>query len=233
LNHLTQSAELRNQKRKNAMILSTMIQPSVCCSSRRIEHRFRPARRLSFLPWQLVIGVVVTLGVLSGTEAAGSEHDQQREPLQTTEERAEIVDPGIVPLAQLTIDVALPNDLDDQGELLAMPVDHAKAYFAELPQDRDGHFDPSFWPEQLGYGPSLNFAYRPLYFEQVGVERYGCSLGYLLQPCVSTLHFYGSAALLPYRMLIHPPLRPVYHDHHDLPGGQFTNMQPQLLQRHP
>ncbi len=210
-----------------------MNEPSVYCSSRRIEHRFRPLRWLSFFPWQLVVGAVVTLGVLSGINAVCSAHDRQRDPLQTTEERAEIVDPGILPLAQLTTDVALPNDLDDRGELLAMPVDHAKAYFAEPPLDRYWHFDPNFWPEQIGYGPSLNFAYRPLYFEQVGVERYGCSFGYLIQPCVSTLHFYGSAALLPYRMLIHPPLRPVYHDHHDLPGGQLPNMRPQLLQLHP
>ncbi len=215
------------------MVLSTMSQPSVYGSSRRIAYRFRIPRWLSFFHRQLVIWAAVTVGGLSAAEAVCSEHDQQRVPLQTTEARAEIVDPGILPLAQLTTDVTLPKDLDDRGELLAMPVDHAKAYFAEPPQELSWHFDPSFWPEPIGYGPSLNFAYRPLYFEQAGVERYGCSFGYLIQPCVSTLHFYGSAALLPYRMLIHPPLRPVYHDHHDLPGGQVLNMRPRLLQRQP
>ena len=83
------------------------------------------------------------LAVLSGAEVVGWEHDQQRDPLQTTEERAEIVE----------------------------------------------HFDAHFWPEQIGYGPSLNFAYRPLYFEQACVERYGCSFGYLLQPLLVHIAF--------------------------------------------
>lgn len=190
--------------------------------------RRRHAPRWMHLSWHLLIGVAVIVAGVSSA-VAGSADDPQRAGAPIGEELAERFDPGILPLAELSTEVSLPKELDGRGELLPMPIDHAKAYFAEPSQDPSWHFDPSFWPEYVGYGPSLNFAYRPLYFEQAGVERYGCSFGYLLQPGVSTLHFYTSAALLPYRMVTQPPLRPVYHDHPDLPGGSLPHMRPRWL----
>jgi hypothetical protein len=46
--------------------------------------------------------------------------------------------------------------------------------------------------------------HKPLYFEQVQLERHGHTAGPLLQPLLSGAHFFGSAALLPYNMGIHP-----------------------------
>jgi hypothetical protein len=47
--------------------------------------------------------------------------------------------------------------------------------------------------------------HKPLYFEQVQLERYGHTLGPILQPVVSSAHFFGSIAVLPYQQGIHPP----------------------------
>jgi hypothetical protein len=46
--------------------------------------------------------------------------------------------------------------------------------------------------------------HNPLYFEEVALERYGHSLGPIAQPFVSTAHFFGNIAVLPYKMGIHP-----------------------------
>lgn len=45
---------------------------------------------------------------------------------------------------------------------------------------------------------------KPLYFEEVQLERYGHEWGPVAQPFLSTAHFFGNAAVLPYKMGIHP-----------------------------
>ncbi len=46
--------------------------------------------------------------------------------------------------------------------------------------------------------------HKPLYFEDVSLERYGHEWGPLVQPVVSTAHFFGDLVVLPYKMGIHP-----------------------------
>lgn len=47
--------------------------------------------------------------------------------------------------------------------------------------------------------------HKPLYFEEVQLERYGHEFGPFVQPAISTAHFFGNVAVLPYKMGIHPP----------------------------
>ncbi len=47
--------------------------------------------------------------------------------------------------------------------------------------------------------------HKPLYFEEVGVERYGHTMGPWLEPVHSGAHFFKNVALLPYKMGINPP----------------------------
>ena len=47
--------------------------------------------------------------------------------------------------------------------------------------------------------------HKPLYFQQTQLERYGHSAGPIMQPILSTAHFFSNIAILPYRMGIHPP----------------------------
>jgi len=46
--------------------------------------------------------------------------------------------------------------------------------------------------------------HKPLYFEDVQLERYGHEWGPIVQPVLSTVHFFGDVAVLPYKMGIHP-----------------------------
>jgi len=59
--------------------------------------------------------------------------------------------------------------------------------------------------------------HRPLYFENVPLERHGYSLG-LAQPFASAAHFVGNAAILPYRMAAEPPSDSIYTLGHERPG---------------
>jgi hypothetical protein len=47
--------------------------------------------------------------------------------------------------------------------------------------------------------------HKPLYFEDVQLERYGHEWGPVVQPALSTARFFGDLAFLPYKMGIHPP----------------------------
>jgi len=52
---------------------------------------------------------------------------------------------------------------------------------------------------------SSGVCHKPLYFEEVQLERYGHTTGPLLQPFVSGAHFFGSVVALPYHAGINPP----------------------------
>ncbi len=60
-------------------------------------------------------------------------------------------------------------------------------------------------------------SHRPLYFENVPLERHGYSLG-LAQPFASAAHFVGNTAILPYRMAAEPTGVPIYTLGHERPG---------------
>lgn len=66
-------------------------------------------------------------------------------------------------------------------------------------------YQPREWlPVQMTWKAS-NLYHKPLYFEEVNLERYGHTAGPTLQPLVSTAHFFVNIAVLPYKMGIHPP----------------------------
>lgn len=47
--------------------------------------------------------------------------------------------------------------------------------------------------------------HKPLYFEEVQLERYGHTAGPIRQPFISGAHFFLNIAALPYNMAINPP----------------------------
>ncbi len=55
----------------------------------------------------------------------------------------------------------------------------------------------------IAYSP-WTICFRPLYFEEVRLERYGDTHG-VLQPAISGAHFFGSVVALPYKMTVRPP----------------------------
>ena len=54
------------------------------------------------------------------------------------------------------------------------------------------------------------FHHNPLYFEQPNLERYGIGRARVVQPLLSSVHFFGSIPLIPYKTLTHHPRERVY-----------------------
>ncbi|QDV40441.1 hypothetical protein Enr13x_02470 [Stieleria neptunia] len=66
-------------------------------------------------------------------------------------------------------------------------------------------YTPRAWSPLTMTWKASNLCSKPRYFEQVNLERYGHTAGPLLQPVVSSAHFFANIAVLPYKMGIHPP----------------------------
>lgn len=66
-------------------------------------------------------------------------------------------------------------------------------------------YAPRQWtPTTMTYTAS-NVCHKPLYFEEVNLERYGHTAGPLAQPFISSAHFFLNIAVLPYKMGVHAP----------------------------
>ncbi len=61
------------------------------------------------------------------------------------------------------------------------------------------------WMPQTVTWHASSLCHKPLYFENIQLERYGHSRGPFMQPIHSTFHFFGSILFLPYKTAINPP----------------------------
>ena len=75
--------------------------------------------------------------------------------------------------------------------------------------------------DSMYYWQASNMVHRPLYFEQLYVERYGANFG-PMQPIASGVQFAADTALLPAKMVIHPPCECVYSLGYGRPGSRGT-----------
>lgn len=66
-------------------------------------------------------------------------------------------------------------------------------------------FQPRQWLPTTMTWKASGLCHKPLYFEEVNLERYGHTAGPFAQPVLSTAHFFVNIAVLPYKMGIHPP----------------------------
>ena len=66
-------------------------------------------------------------------------------------------------------------------------------------------YTPRSWTPLTMTWKASNICSKPRYFEEVNLERYGHTAGPILQPVVSSAHFFANIAVLPYKMGIHPP----------------------------
>lgn len=108
------------------------------------------------------------------------------------------------PIGAITTRVApLPASSDaDTPDL--MPTNYAARAFARHGQAQ--YRSEPIMPWRAYGAPSVtqNFCHRPLYFEEINVERYGYSAG-LMQPAVSAGRFFATIPLLPYKMAVERP----------------------------
>ena len=61
------------------------------------------------------------------------------------------------------------------------------------------------WTPQTTTWYASSLCHKPLYFENIQLERYGHTHGPVLQPLASTVHFFGKLFFLPYNTSINPP----------------------------
>ena len=77
---------------------------------------------------------------------------------------------------------------------------------------------PRQWPQITYMWKASGLCHKPLYFEQVHLERYGHSWGPIAQPLLSGVHFFGTVPILPYKMGLKTPNECVYALGHYRPG---------------
>ena len=136
-------------------------------------------------------------------EAEPSKQDKKEEPNRKSEVKKKVQSfiPPQRPIGQVSIDLrpkpkngstVIPENLTDSATPTA-------EVYASTSEEMQG---------ELFYTKSRNhdelFAYQPLYFEEVNLERYGRTCGHL-QPAVSGLRFFATIPLLPYAMTANHP----------------------------
>jgi hypothetical protein len=111
------------------------------------------------------------------------------------------------PLGQLGIDIALPS-----GQL---PADLGAVCLASL------NTSPAIrsWPTYCYQWDATCLYHRPLYFEEINLERYGYGCGCCLQPAASAAHFFATVPALPYCIAVECPHECVYTLGHYRPGS--------------
>ena len=80
-------------------------------------------------------------------------------------------------------------------------------------------FQPRQWPQVTYMWKASGLCHKPLYFEQVHLERYGHSTGPYMQPLVSGAHFFLTVPILPYKMGLKTPNECVYTLGYYRPGS--------------
>ncbi|MBM4089944.1 MAG: hypothetical protein FJ276_11055 [Planctomycetes bacterium] len=174
--------------------------------------RYRIACRAALLALLLVTTVAAD-GVPDGSAdwRSGAEDLSAFAPLPAT---AELPNNSVEQLPMVPV-TAL--DLNVRGVASRRPPDVAADYFANAGEA--GHvlgttrqWAPSHFAWQA---PAL--CHRPLYFQDVNLERHGLSYGWG-QPAVSTAHAFGRFAMLPYMMAVQPPWEHVYALGYERPG---------------
>ena len=96
--------------------------------------------------------------------------------------------------------------------------------FARQALAAEGKLQPEYptrrdWMAHGYQWEASSLCHRPLYFEEVNLERYGYSCCRVLQPVISGAHFFSIVPILPYKMTIQPPCERVYTLGHYRPGS--------------
>lgn len=118
---------------------------------------------------------------------------------------------AIKPLSELGISIAQPA-----GDL---PTDQATLCWNQINQTAGPLAMVRCWPVLCYQWDATCFCHRPLYFEEINLERYGYQCDCCLQPFASAAHFFGTVPLMPYCMANECPGECVYTLGHYRPGS--------------
>jgi len=129
-------------------------------------------------------------------------------------------DMDLPPIGAVTIDIR-----PSEGEL---PLDCARTKLPARGQVSPGGPECRPWPQILYPWEATSYCHRPLYFEEVNLERYGYTWcdhrcggvpAALVQPVLSGAHFFATVPLLPYKMTVDPAYGCIYTLGHYRPGS--------------
>lgn len=98
----------------------------------------------------------------------------------------------------------------------------------ECKMPKETYIARAFSPTTMTWKASAT-CHKPLYFEDVQLERYGHSWNPVVQPFMSAAHFFVSVPLLPYNMGVEPPGECIYTLGYYRPG----NCAPYMLEPFP
>lgn len=117
---------------------------------------------------------------------------------------------GASHISTLTVNIVLPAG--------TLPQDIAAQCAATSFQTEDGR-RIGLWAMTEYHWLASCMRHRPLYFEEIGLERYGHATCCGLQPFVSAVRFFANAAALPYKMTQEHPSICIYTIGHPRPGN--------------
>lgn len=103
------------------------------------------------------------------------------------------------------------------GEEVTPPENIAAKIFSQEPIEDYAYGYHHDWYPMVAAWEAPAFYHRPLYFEEVNLERYG-NKHIHLQPVYSAAHFFANTLALPYKMGVNPPCERIYTLGHYRPG---------------
>jgi hypothetical protein len=115
------------------------------------------------------------------------------------------------PFHEFGINTTIPT-----GEL---PVDVAASCWANVNSSAGPFPGHRAWASSMFAWDATCLCYRPLYFEEANLERYGYGCCETMQPLASAAHFFGTIPLLPYCMAVDCPYECNYSLGHYRPGS--------------
>jgi hypothetical protein len=127
---------------------------------------------------------------------------------------AEELDRPFRPISQVTIDASFPPGV--------LPGQPGTEPVGLIVSPRLMFSDPRFWGgwAEMDYQWACTaLCHRPLYFEEVNLERYGYTVSPILQPAISGAHFFLTIPTLPYKVVAQPPRECVYTLGYYRPGS--------------
>jgi hypothetical protein len=114
-------------------------------------------------------------------------------------------------VAEMTVDISLPTGI--------LPRNVAAARTTKAPLHVDGRLIGQWGMTEQRWS-ATNLQYKPLYFEDVNLERYGYTSCRVMQPLISAARFFATIPALPYKMVLQRPCRPIFALGHHRSGSR-------------
>lgn len=155
--------------------------------------------------WLTAVATVALLWPLATAPAQTPAANSPADKLQRQADAS-----GFKPIADTGVDIALPAG----GEVPR--VDPLRNPYAPAPTPVTLTRP---WPSLTYTWAAAATRHNPLYFEEVNAERYGYTCSRVLQPAISTAHFFGTIPALPYLHGANCPWECQYTLGHYRPGS--------------